>query len=137
MRCNEFICSIRVYYEDTDAAGMVYHSNYLLFMERARTEWLRAYGFSQEALRHEQGIIFAIRELNIKFLLPARLDDLLDVSAKLTGTGGASLQFIQTISNRRQQLICTAEVNCVCLDAKSLKPHRLPIQLKAELNNDN
>ncbi len=137
MRSNEFICTIRVYYEDTDAAGMVYHSNYLRFMERARTEWLRAYGFSQEALRHEQGIIFAIRELNIKFLLPARLDDLLDVSAKLTGTGGASLQFIQTISNRRQQLICTAEVNCVCLDAKSLKPHRLPTQLKAELNNDN
>ena len=132
----EFNGSIRVYYEDTDAAGVVYHTSYLKFMARTRTEWLRACGFSQESMRQEQGIIFVVNQINIKFMQPARFDELLDVNATLVKIGGASLRFRQSISNQKSIKLCDADINVACLDAMTLKPRRLPSTLRAELNND-
>ena len=99
----EFSWPIRVYYEDTDAAGVVYHSNYLKFMERARTEWLRAIGFSQNTMRRENNAIIVISELDMKFIKPAKLDDLLDVKSTLVRTTGASFLFDQTIEKSQEK----------------------------------
>ena len=93
----EFTWPIRVYYEDTDAAGVVYHSNYLKYMERARTEWLRKLGFSQEVLREETGNIIVVSEMDIKFVRPAKLDDMLEVNSVLIKVTGASFLFEQSI----------------------------------------
>lgn len=132
----EFNWSVRVYYEDTDAAGLVYHSNYLKFLERARTEWLRAYGYSQESLRHNFNIIFVVKDMTIRFHQAAKMDDLLSVNARLRQCRGASLLFQQTIHNEQSAPVCEAEVNVACLDADTLKPRRLPQPLKEELNLD-
>lgn len=128
----EFNWPVRVYYEDTDAAGVVYHSNYLKYMERARTEWLREFGFSHDELRKQQKIIFVIREMSMKFLRPARFDELLLVTAKLVQQRGASLLFEQSIE-KGEELVCTASVNIACLDAATLKPQRIPESIQAEL----
>jgi acyl-CoA thioester hydrolase len=132
----EFTWPIRVYYEDTDAAGVVYHSNYLKYMERARTEWLRTFGFSQEVLREKSGNIIVISELDIKFLKPARLDDLLEVQSSLIKVTGVSFLFQQDIKKSRET-ICSARVKGVCLDALTFKPQRLPAELKSELSHVN
>ena len=120
---------MRVYYEDTDAAGVVYHSNYLKFMERARTEWLRSEGISQTELRAETGAIIVISEVQMKFMLPAKLDDALSVMCELEKISGASFTLTQTV-NRGDDVLCRAHVKGVCLDACSFKPRRLPQQLK-------
>ncbi|MFQ5660265.1 MAG: tol-pal system-associated acyl-CoA thioesterase [Gammaproteobacteria bacterium] len=133
----EFNWNVRVYYEDTDAAGVVYHGNYLKFMERARTEWLRAIGLSQDVLHKEQGIIFAVTKMNIRFQLPAHIDELLAVNTKLVKTGGASLLFLQSITNQQERLLCDADVNAACLNASTLKPQRLPGSLISALANVN
>ena len=132
----EFNWPIRVYYEDTDAAGVVYHSNYLKYMERARTEWLRAIGFSQQVLREKSGNIIVIAELDIKFIKPAKLDDLIEVKSTLIKVSGASFLFDQIIE-KSQEKICTARVKGVCLDALTFKPQRLPAALKSELSHVN
>ena len=132
----EFNWPIRVYYEDTDAAGVVYHSNYLKYMERARTEWLRAIGFSQQVLREESGNIIVISELDMKFIKPAKLDDQLEVKSILLKVTGASFLFDQFIE-RSQEKLCAARVKGVCLDALTFKPQRLPAALKSELSHDN
>lgn len=129
----EFSWPIRVYYEDTDAAGVVYHSNYLKYMERARTEWLRAIGFSQQVLREEIGAIIVISELDMKFIKPAKLDDLLEVKSALIKASGASFLFDQFIE-RSQEKLCAARVKGVCLNALTFKPQRLPAALKSELS---
>ena len=130
----EFSWPIRVYYEDTDAAGVVYHSNYLKFMERARTEWLRSIGISQTELAKETGAIIVISEVEMKFLLPAKLDDALEVTSRLAKVSGASFMIMQTIT-REEDVLCRADVKGVCLDALSFKPRRLPDQLKKGLNH--
>ncbi len=132
----EFSWSVRVYYEDTDAAGVVYHSNYLKYMERARTEWLRATGFSQQALREESGIIIVISELDMKFMQPAKLDDLLDVRTRLLKVSAASFLFDQCIE-KSQVALCAARIKGVCLNALTFKPQRLPAALKSELSHVN
>ena len=132
----EFVWPIRVYYEDTDAAGVVYHSNYLKYMERARTEWLRTIGFSQEVLREETGNIIVVSELDIKFIRPAKLDDLLEVHSRLIKVTGASFLFEQSIQ-KMQEKICSARVKGVCLNALTFKPQRLPAALKSELSHVN
>jgi acyl-CoA thioester hydrolase len=136
LNSQEFNWSVRVYYEDTDAAGLVYHSNYLKYMERARTEWLRAYGYSQETLRHNFTLIFVVKDMTIRFHQPAKLDDLLNINARIKECRGASLLFQQAIVNEQSTPLCDAEVNVVCLDAGTLKPRRLPEPLKKELNLD-
>ena len=131
----EFNWPVRVYYEDTDAAGVVYHSNYLKYMERARTEWLRATGFSHEQLREREGVIFVVTDMTISFKKPACMDQQIEVRVSLFEAGGASLRFLQTIINESQELLCAAEVNVACLDSGSMKPKRIPNPIKVELTH--
>lgn len=120
-----FHWSVRIYYEDTDAGGVVYYANYLRFLERARTEWLRALGFEQDALRNEHNVLFAVRSLNIRYLKPAFFNDELSVTVEPEKTGRASLEFQQNIY-RRQELLTKAMVNIVCLHENSLAPSAIP-----------
>jgi len=130
-----FEWSLRVYYEDTDAGGVVYHARYLHFMERARTEWLRALGFDQHRLRTEQGILFAVRRTSIDFVRPARLDQALRVTARASGNGRASLDFSQQVLDAESgSLCCKATVNVACIDAVRMRPRRLPEALGAALD---
>jgi acyl-CoA thioester hydrolase len=122
-----------VYYEDTDAGGVVYHASYLKFMERARTEWLRAQGYSQSALRQNEGLIFAVTNLAINFHQAARIDEVLDIRTVLLSLGAASMEFRQRICNVHAVTLCDAEVKIACLDADKLKPRRLPACLRTEL----
>ncbi len=130
----EFLWPTRVYYEDTDAAGVVYHSNYLKFMERARTEWLRMAGYSQQSLSTTEGIVFVVAKMNIEFTSPACFDELLNVCSKVTGTNGAGLMFEQTIIGETGTVKCRADVQIVCVDSKTFRPRRIPNSIKAKLN---
>lgn len=132
-----FNWKVRVYYEDTDADGVVYYSNYLKYMERARTEWLRDIGILQSELRSDQGLIFAVTKVNIHFQLPARIDDMLNINTKLIKAGGARLTFSQSITNQDSTALCNADVIVACLQADSGKPKRLPDSIRVELINDN
>lgn len=118
---------LRVYYEDTDAGGVVYHAQYLNFMERARTEWLRALGFEQDRLRSELSILFVVRRCEIAFLRPARFNDRLTLTASLTGRGRASLNFAQAVLREDDgDTCCRAEVNVACVDIERMRPVRIP-----------
>lgn len=130
----EFIFPVRVYYEDTDVAGIVYHANYLRFFERGRTEWLRELGIDQTILI-EQGLAFAVTKMNIDYLKPARFNDLLEVVTEIESSKRASLIFKQTIRDKqRPSLIYSkAEVKAACIDMKTLKPKALPKQLLEEI----
>jgi len=122
-----FTWPIRVYYEDTDAGGVVYHASYLRFLERARTEWLRANGVAQSEWARERALIFTIVEFSVKFHAPARLDDELSASCVLTRRGGASLVFAQELRQVRDNaLLVSASVRAACLDAATYKPRPLP-----------
>lgn len=129
MTANEFSFSVRVYYEDTDAGGVVYHSNYLRFMERARTEWLRALGCEQDVLMREQGLIFAVKHVSIDYLKPARLNELLDISVTLVELRRASARLQQTVTNQAGDVLCNAGVLVVCVTAATLKPSAIPAGL--------
>ena len=122
--------SIRVYYEDTDAAGVVYYANYLRFCERARTEWLRVFGFSQQALMDGQGIAFVVRRVEASYLLPARLDDELEVLTDVVAWRGASLTFMQRVERGGLRLF-EAVVQIACLDLVSQRPIPLPAAVRA------
>ena len=125
---------VRVYYEDTDAGGVVYHANYLLFMERARTEWLRALGFEQDALRRDAGIQFSVRRAALEYLRPALFNDLLTVTVALTGQGGASLELAQEVVRVGDSVACCrGSFQVACVDALTLGPTRIPKQLLAEI----
>ncbi len=117
---------VRVYYEDTDAGGVVYYANYLKFMERARTEWLRLLGFDQATLMRDAAILFAVRRVDIDYLMPARLDDELLVEAMIDTVGRASLTFRQRILRPPGDLICKATVKIVCLDGNTFRPTAIP-----------
>ncbi len=120
-----FSIPVRIYYEDTDTGGVVYYANYLRFMERARTDWLRHQGFEQTALADEHQIVLAVKQANIKYIKPARLDDSLEVSAKITRIGSASITFNQQVS-RARELLCDGEVRIVCLDTITFRPKAIP-----------
>jgi acyl-CoA thioester hydrolase len=124
----------RVYWEDTDAGGVVYYANYLKFMERCRTEWLRHLGVSQHSLRQERKLQFAVVKVAVDFLKPAVLDDEITVTAELDRLGGATIQFKQAIWRDSAQLI-DAQVRVACLDSSSLKPRALPKDLFMEWRN--
>jgi acyl-CoA thioester hydrolase len=130
-----FVWQARVYYEDTDAGGVVYHANYLRFLERSRTEWLRARGISQLALARDPGVVFSVVAIEARFRLPARLDDLLSISCEPAEDGGASILFSQRIWREplAAELLLTASVRVACLDAATLKPRRLPQVITREL----
>ena len=124
----------RVYWEDTDAGGVVYHAQYLAFMERARTEWMRAHGYGQELLRREHDLVFAVRAMQIDFLKPARLDDALGVEVELIECRRASAVFAQTI-RRGDEVLLTAQVRVAALDAAGFRPRGIPSPLLDELKS--
>ncbi len=126
----------RVYYEDTDAAGVVYHSNYLKYMERARTEWLRSAGFTQTGLKEKHGVVFVVSTMKIDFIAPGRFEELLNIRSTIIDFTGLKLTFRQSISSDDGMLKCEAEINIVCTDAKTLKPRRIPEDIKVKLIND-
>jgi len=123
---------VRVYWADTDAGGVVYHSNYLDYCERARTEWLRQLGFSQQRLVDEEGVLFTVARLEIDFRRPARLDDLLSVRTSATASGGATVEFVQEVwrAEPTSDLLATARVRVACVDAASFRPRRLPASIR-------
>lgn len=131
---NEFHWAVRVYYEDTDAGGVVYHANYLRFMERARTEWLREQGYEQDVLR-EEGLIFTVRSAALEFIRPARFNDLLDVSVSITKIRGASVDIQQTITDQTGETVCEGNVRIACVDATTLRPRPIPKNMFPELSH--
>ncbi len=130
----EFNLQVRVYYEDADAGGVVYHSNYLNFMERARTEWLRHAGFEQNTLIEKKGILFAVRKINIDYNKPAVFNDLLNIKTCIIEHRKASFIFEQVIFNQEDETICKAEIKIACLDSKTMKPKPIPETILSELN---
>lgn len=123
-----FFWPVRVYYEDTDAGGVVYYANYLKFFERARTERLRALGFEQDEIRTSHGVIFAVRSAQVDYLKPARFNDALVVSAEVSELKRASLSFAQEIRrvSPEGELLCQATIRIVCLTATDLRPVAIP-----------
>jgi acyl-CoA thioester hydrolase len=126
-----FSFPIRVYWEDTDAGGVVYHASYVRFLERARTEWLRAQGVGQQALRDREDLVLVIRDMTLDFHKPARLDDELQASVALLERRPASLLIGQEIS-RAGQVLVRAQVRVACLVASSFRPRPLPEWLAVE-----
>ena len=121
----------RVYYEDTDLAGVVYHANYLRFIERARTEALRDLRVDQVALKRDRGLVFVVRRLTIDYLAPAVFDDLLEVSNRVTRLRGASIEMAQEVW-RGADCLCRAAVTVACIDAGG-RPQRLPGDVRDRL----
>ncbi|MGX9856096.1 tol-pal system-associated acyl-CoA thioesterase [Limimaricola variabilis] len=122
---------IRVYYEDTDLAGIVYYANYLKFIERARTEWVRGLGVDQARLKAEEGIVFAVRRVEADYLVPARFDDVLTVETELEVLGGARITLSQTV--RRGETACFAALVQLVALSEAGRPMRLSAGLRAAL----
>jgi acyl-CoA thioester hydrolase len=152
-----FVWPVRVYYEDTDSGGVVYYANYLKFMERARSEWLRALGFEQDELSARDGIIFAVRSVQVDYVRSARFNDLLWVTAEIAERGRASLSFMQRvirpaaesrnaapermdarevaeIIGDKTKLLCAGQVKIACLDSDTMRPRSIPSPLIAEIS---
>ena len=125
---------LRVYYEDTDAQGVVYYANYFKFMERARTEWIRALGIEQDSLLRDERRLFVVADTRAEFLQPARFNDELIVTVEVAERARASFLLHQDIFRRSKQgeLLCRATVRAACLNADSMKPARLPDTLFKE-----
>lgn len=126
---------VRVYYEDTDAAGIVYYANYLKFMERARTERLRAIGYEQDQLMNEFGIVFAVRSVQADYLKPARFNDELTVTAEISQLKRASLVFEQKILNKSGEPLCTGSIKVACLDLETMGPRKIPEEMRERINH--
>jgi acyl-CoA thioester hydrolase len=123
---------VRVYYEDTDAGGVVYYANYLKYLERGRTEFIRALGIAQGRLLAETGLAFAVRSLSAEYLKPARLDDELFVETAIEALGRAQVTFAQSI-RRGDETLLTAQVRVACLELARGKPASIPAPLRAQL----
>jgi acyl-CoA thioester hydrolase len=128
----EFRWPVRVYYEDTDSGGVVYYANYLKFMERARTEWLRSLGFEQDQMARDAGVIFAVTEVEIKYRRPARFNDALQVSAQIIERRRASLRFAQAVY-RDDELLCEGRIQIASLDSVRFSPRPIPEALLREI----
>ena len=134
----QFNWPIRVYYEDTDSGGVVYHSNYLNFMERARTEWLRHLGFEQTFLKDTLNVIFVVHSMQIAFKKSAKFNDMLAITSELHQVGRSSLQFLQKISVNQpvlgqRNVLVEAEVKLACVNALTFKPIGIPQQIKSAI----
>lgn len=127
-----FIWPIRVYWEDTDAGGVVYHASYLRFLERARTEWLRSAGFAQGAMQADAGVVFVVRSMRLEFLRPAKLDDELLVEVALLEGRRASL-LLQQIIRRGDTVLLDAQVKVACVAAADFRPCAVPAALAARM----
>ena len=135
MKIKKFIWPIRVYYEDTDAGGVVFYANYLKFFERARTEMLRALGYEQDELIINADIIFVVRSVQVDYLRSARFNELLQATAEVTAVKKASLTFKQLIT-RGDEVLCTGIIRIACLDAKTMRPKAIPENLLELLTNE-
>ena len=127
-----FVHPIRIYWEDTDAGGIVFYANYLKFFERARTEWLRHLGLEQQHLRETTGGMFVVTRTSLRYLLPARLDDVIQVSAQLEDKGRASLSLVQQATRSggaTPTLLCEGSIRIGWVDAASMRPARIPTSL--------
>lgn len=136
-RINEhdaFRWAVRVYYEDTDAGGIVYHANYLRFMERARTEWLRQLGFEQDELSEREQVFFVVKTINIDYRSPARFNDEIDVLCTITRCGRASIEFEQDVV-RGEMTLCRAQVKVGCVSKTDMRPCAIPGHLYAEMQH--
>lgn len=129
---NEFLLDVRVYYEDTDAAGIVFYANYLKFFERARTEWLRSLGFNQSALTAGEGRLFVVHSLDMAYRRPARLDDVLTIRSQVTRLGRASIHFAQR-AERQGELLAQGSIQVCCVDATHMRPAELPPGIREQL----
>lgn len=126
---NVFLFPVRVYYEDTDAGGVVYHARYLHFFERARTEYLRSLDFSQQTLLQTQKLAFVVKSLAIDYCVPAKLDDFLTVETEVTALKGATILFEQRLM-RETVMLSKATVKVACVDLSKMKPVALPQEVK-------
>ena len=136
MKKEAFVWPVRVYYEDTDAGGVVYYANYLKFMERARTEMLRSLGFEQDVLRHTQGIVFAVHSLCADYHKPARFNDALEVTCRIVSLKRASLDFAQQVRRAGEAepvLLCSARVRVACLQADRFSACAIPKAMRHTL----
>ncbi|HET9032043.1 MAG TPA: tol-pal system-associated acyl-CoA thioesterase [Dokdonella sp.] len=131
-----FIWPLRVFWEDTDAGGVVYHASYVRFFERARTEWLRAKGINQVKLREEHGVIFVVHSMDLRFSKPARLDDLLHATVIVNDVRSASFKVEQSLHPESDPsiLLVSANVRIACIDAERWKPHSMPEFLLQEIS---
>ncbi|PJG84616.1 tol-pal system-associated acyl-CoA thioesterase [Conservatibacter flavescens] len=127
-----FCFPVRVYYEDTDAGGVVYHARYLHFFERARTEYLRTLSFSQQAILNQEQIAFVVRNMTIDFRLAAKLDDLLTVETQIGALKGATIIFEQTLK-KEEVILCKATVKVASVDLGKMKPVAIPEGIKTAL----
>ncbi|MDD4888011.1 MAG: tol-pal system-associated acyl-CoA thioesterase [Thiomonas sp.] len=130
---------LRVYWEDTDAGGIVYYANYLKFFERARTEWLRSLGLAQSELAAQAGLVFVVADVHLRYAAPARLDDALQIQLRLQDFGAASLQVVQHAWLTDAQgapvtLLCEATVRAGCVQAASLRPARIPAEMRTRIS---
>ena len=122
---DDFSITLRVYWEDTDAGGVVFYANHLKYFERARTEWLRARGVAQQALREATGVVFIVAEAQLKYHAPARLDDLLQVSVQPGAIGHATM-WLQQQARCGDRLLCEGRIRIGCVDAGTFRPRRFP-----------
>ena len=125
--------SLRVYYEDTDAAGIVYHANYLKFMERGRTEWLRELGFEQSILVQSHEVVFVVVSLNLSFKNPARIDQKLVVRTSLSRLGAASIELNQVLVTEGSEITCNGFVKLGCVNATSWRATRIPEEVRGKI----
>jgi acyl-CoA thioester hydrolase len=129
-----FVWQLRVYWEDTDGGGVVYHSRYLNFFERARTEWLRSIGVDQSRLVADEGLLFVVRRVEVDFFRPARMDDDLRVSVHSVKAGRSKLEIAQEmVRGHDGVLLASAEVTAACLEAKSFKPRKIPSWIRPKV----
>ncbi len=124
-----FSLPVRVYFQDTDAGGVVYHASYVNFLERARTEWLRSFGYSNAGLMQKLGVMFVVRSMKLDYLKPALLDDLVTVTACIKELGRSRVTVLQTVQ-REDELLTEGEVHLVCVDVQTFKPVSVPDVLR-------
>ncbi len=129
-----YFLPVRVYYQDTDAGGVVFHSSYIDFMERARSEWLRSLGFTNTGLMKDHQVFFVVRSIEITYRKPAVLDDLLDVGVEIESAGRSLMVFRQEVK-RGEELLTSAKVGLVCADVDSFKPVSVPRAIREKLEN--
>jgi acyl-CoA thioester hydrolase len=129
-----FSFPVRIYFEDTDSGGVVYHSNYLKFMERARTEWLRSVGIDQHHLKYHAQIMFVVHRIDIQYKLPARFNDDLVVKSELLEIGSSKIEFRQMIY-RDEEMLIDANVDIACIDSEKFKPVRIPSTVKQTMES--
>ena len=130
----QFVWPVRVYWEDTDAGGVVYYANYLKFLERARSEWLRSLGVEQPELADRDGVVFVVRKVEAEYLRPARFNDELAVTCRLAEVNRASLEIAQDVQ-RRDELLLTARVKVVCVAHPAFRPAKIPAHIAQRLGS--